>query len=188
MTNAIDINKHTSDKVSEKNWYAIRVTYNRELKVKEDLESRGMEYFLPMHYIEKIKGERKFKILTPAIHNLIFIHCSQDEMKTYKAETALPIRYIMNNETHRPVIVPERQMKSFIAVAGNYDEQIIYLDYDTTTLRKGEKVRITGGVFEGAIGEFLRLKGDRRVVVTIPGVAAVATAFIHPSLIQKFED
>ena len=41
--------------------------------------------------------------------------------------------------------------------------------------------------FEGCEGVFMRLKGDRRVVVSIPGVVAVATAFIHPSLIQKLE-
>ena len=32
----------------EKVWYALRVTYNRELKVKDDLDSRGVESFIPM--------------------------------------------------------------------------------------------------------------------------------------------
>lgn len=50
-------------------------------------------------------------------------------------------------------------------------------------MQKGDRVRITGGVFEGVEGIFVRVKGDRRVVVSIQGVMAVATTFIHPSLI-----
>ena len=32
----------------KKVWYALRVTYNRELKVKSDLDARGIASFLPM--------------------------------------------------------------------------------------------------------------------------------------------
>ena len=34
----------------EKVWFAIRVTYNRELRVKEDLDARGITNFVPMQY------------------------------------------------------------------------------------------------------------------------------------------
>ena len=43
-------------------------------------------------------------------------------------------------------------------------------------------------MFEGAEGYFIRIKGDRRVVVCINGIAAVATAFVHPSLVTKIND
>ena len=96
----------------------------------------------------------------------------------------VPIRYIMDRETRRPLVVPDRQMHSFIAVAGAYDEQIVYLDPSIVSLREGDRVRIVGGVFSGVEGIFIRIKGDRRVVVSIEGVMAVATAFVHPSLIE----
>lgn len=170
---------------SVKQWYAIRVTYNREMKVKQELDSLKISNFLPMKYSIVTRGERRIKVLTPAIHNLIFVNLSYEEMKEYRDKTMMPIRYIMDRETHRPIIIPKKQMDNFIAVAGTFDEQVIYLDMELTQMKKGEKVRITGGIFEGAEGEFVRVKGDRRVVVTIPGIVAVATAFIHPSLIEK---
>ena len=45
---------------------------------------------------------------------------------------------------------------------------------------------IVGGDFEGQEGVFLKVKGarDRRVVVEIQGVIAVAMATIHPDLIE----
>ena len=169
----------------EKNWYAIRVTYNREMIVKQDLDSKHIECFLPMKYKIEMRGERKIKVLKPAINNLIFIYTSSEKMKEYKEHSALPIRYIMNRETHQPIVVPTKQMQNFIAVAGTMNEQLIYLETDINSFTKGDRVRVTGGVFEGAEGQFVRVKGDRRVVVCIPGIAAVATAFIHPSLVEK---
>jgi transcription antitermination factor NusG len=171
-----------------KKWLAIRVTYNREMKVKRELESIHIENFLPMKYRIIVRGEKKIKELVPAIHNLIFVYITPEDLKSYKATTALPIRYIMNRETREPIVIPEQQMQNFIAVAGNPTEQIVYLDPDVSNFKKGDKVKIIGGVFEGAEGYFMRIKGDRRVVVCINGIAAVATAFIHPSLVKKIDE
>lgn len=70
----------------------------------------------------------------------------------------------------------------------SYEEQIVYLDPAVTALQKGDRVRITGGVFEGVEGIILRVKGDRRVSVCIKGVMAVATAYVHPSLMELVSD
>ena len=173
---------------TDKQWYAIRVTYNRELKVKADLDAQGIDNFIPMKYVSVMRGkERRVKKLVPAIHNLIFMLVDRATMVQYKATTTLPIRYIMNRETHQPVVIPRKQMDNFIAVAGNHSEQLLYIENDPIILHKGDKVRITGGLFEGAIGTLMRIKGNRRVVVSIPGVIAVATTDIHPSLIEKIE-
>lgn len=166
-------------------WYALRVTYNRELKVKSDLDARGISSFVPMQYKRVLREGRMIKKLVPSVHNLVFVNIEPARMAEYKASTALPVRYIMNHETHKPIIVPDRQMKSFIAVAGTHDEQLIYLDPNPGDFSQGDRVRILAGPFEGAEGVFVRVKGDRRVVVNIPGIVAVATTFIHPSLIEK---
>ena len=169
-----------------KQWFAIRVTYSREMALKEYLDRCRMESFIPMSYKEVIKGERKVRKLVPVIHNLVFVRSTREKLDEIKRDISLkiPIRYIMDRETRRPLVVPDRQMHSFIAVAGAYDEQIVYLDPTIVSLRGGDRVRIVGGVFSGVEGIFIRIKGDRRVVVSIEGVMAVATAFVHPSLIE----
>ena len=174
---------------SQLNWYALRITYSRELALKEYLDAEHIENFIPMHYVYVMKGERKMRKLVPVVHNLVFVRTTRkqlDEIKEVKG-AVLPIRYIMDRETHQPITIPKVQMRNFIAVAGNFDEQLIYLDPTCVNMAKGARVRITGGIFEGVEGEFIRIKGDRRVVVAIQGVMAVATAFIHPSLIELIE-
>ena len=168
-------------------WFAIRVTYSREMVLKAYLDECGIESFIPMAYKEVMKGERKVQKLLPVIHNLVFVRSTRKKLDEMKQEVSLkiPMRYIMNREKREPLIVPDRQMCSFIAVAGAYDEQIVYLDSNVVSLRPGDRVRITGGIFAGVEGNFIRVKGDRRVVVSIEGVMAVATAFVHPSLIER---
>ena len=74
-----------------------------------------------------------------------------DEIKK-EISLKVPLRYIMDREKHEPLVVPDRQMSSFIAVAGAYDEQVVYLDSQVVSLREGDRVRITGGVFAGVEG------------------------------------
>ena len=170
---------------SEYHWYALRITYSRELVLKEFLDKNNIENFIPMRYEYVTRKEQRIRKLVPAIHNLVFIYSTRKKIDEIKEENAvlLPLRYIMDRETKQPIIVPEIQMRHFIAIAGSYDQQVIYLPPTDYSMQKGDRVRITGGVFEGVEGIFVRVKGDRRVVVSIQGVMAVATTFIHPSLI-----
>ena len=79
-------------------------------------------------------------------------------------------------------------MRDFIAVAGTYEEQLLYLPADEARLQAGDRVRITGGIWAGVEGHLLRVKGDCRVVVEIRGFMAVATAALHPSLVEKIPE
>lgn len=174
---------------TKKKWYAMRITYCREIAFKGYLDSRKLKNFIPMRYEEGYSGCRKYRKLVPVIHNLIFIYSSKKLLDTIKKELEdrLPVHYIMDRELHRPIVIPEKQMRDFIAVAGTYDEQLIWLDPSSTKFKKGDKVRITGGLLKGVEGVLTRIKGDRRIVVAIQGFMAVATAYIHPSLLEKKE-
>lgn len=173
-------------------WYPLRVTYSRELLLKEVLDAEKIESYIPMHYeYVKAGGGKSGSIrkLVPVVHNLIFVHSSLKCIERIKKSVAsfLVVRYIFDRETRLPIVVPDNQMQSFIAVSGSYDEQVVYLDPVATSLQRGDSVRITGGVFGGVEGVVIRVKGDRRIAVCIQGVMAVATTYVHPSLIEKIE-
>ena len=99
------------------------------------------------------------------------------------------LQYIINRE-HQKIIVPDAQMQTFIAVTGTYDDQLIWINPEDLNLKKGTRVRITAGDFEGQEGTFIKVKGarDKRVVIAIQGVIAVAMATLHPSLIEVIKD
>ena len=137
-----------------------------------------------------LKNGKRTRKQVPAIHNLVFIYSTRLRIDALKERLGinLPIRFIMDRKHHSPIIIPDTQMRNFILVAGTYEEAILYIDTVELQLVKGQKVRITGGVFEGVIGEFVRIRHDRRVVVNIEGVMAVATTHIPVTLIQPITE
>ena len=74
----------------------------------------------------------------------------------------------------------------FVVTAGH--EGLELLGDDKPEYHIGDRVVVTGGPFKGAEGHIKRIKRDRRLVVTIPGIVAVATTYIHPSLLSKVDE
>lgn len=170
----------------EELWYAMRATYRRGQQARELLENAGAKCFIPMKWEEKSVRGRKVRRYTPVAGNLIFVYGRQSVIQNVKSRAEY-LQYMTDSRSREKITVPEEQMQQFIAAVGSYNEQFIFLKASDIDLTKGEKVRITGGEFEGRTGTFMRVKGarEKRVVVAIPGVMAVAYAAIHPSLVEK---
>ncbi len=171
----------------------MRVTYQRELKVKERLDQLGIDNFVPMRRVRKTtkEGTRIWQVES-AIHNYIFIKTDKNTISELKRLEIPWLRYVMRREgdfVKGPLTVPERQMLSFIAIAGNENEKILYLNSEEINLSRGDKVRILSGPFEGAEGTFMKVHNGRgkRVVVKIEGVVAVATTIIPSVLVEKID-
>lgn len=159
-------------------WFPMRVTYQRELLVKQHLDQLEIENFLPMQ-VDWANQEKK---LVPAIHNLIFVRSTRQqltELKMTKRELE-PLRYMMNNAESGGdiMVVPDKQMENFIRVASVEDDTVMYLDNDSYINKVGRHVRITDGQFKDVEGVIKRIKKNRYVVVQIEGVAAVAITYV----------
>lgn len=109
---------------NKQRWYALRVTYGREMLVKGYLDGIGVESYIPMHFARRTYGERTRKVWEPLIHNLLFICTSAVRLKEIKACTTLPIRYIMDRETKAPTVIPDNQMRDFMAVVATRNEHV----------------------------------------------------------------
>ena len=94
------------------------------------------------------------------------------------------IFFYLNPERKFPAPIPEKEMNNFILVTSVADD-LIPLGEVTPNLLPGDRVRVTGGLFEGAEGVIKRIKGDRRLIVSIDCFTAVATCFIRPELLEK---
>ena len=173
-------------------WFPMRVTYHREMKIKALLDELGIESFVPQRYeLVETKASGKKRMLVPAIHNLIFVKSTQEQITQLKMtrEAFAPMRYIMkrsfsSNEKREILHVPDEQMNNFMRVASLQDERIMFLDYNQLRNNIGKPVRIIDGYFAGVEGTIKRINRNKRVVVQIEGVAAVAIAFVPASCIK----
>lgn len=171
------------------NWYAVRTMYCNDMNVGHYLKARGAEVFIPMHYVDIKRGGVMRKVLEPVVRNIVFVRTTRNLLDIAKEELEpkWAIRLFMNHATKEPIIIPEEQMRSFIAVAGTYDEQLLYLGSEELEYKVGDKVRIIAGPFQGAQGRLLRIKGHKRLVVEIENVMAVATTYIPAQMVEKIE-
>lgn len=168
-------------------WFPMRVTYHRELKIKSILDDLGIENFLPMHFelVETKTGGKK-SVLTPAIHNLLFVHSTQERLTELKMtrEKLSPMRYIMKRSSDNQseiMHVPDQQMENFMRVASVQDDRVMFLDNNDFINKVGQRVKVIDGCFSGVEGVIKRINRNKHVVVQLEGLAAVAIAFVPAS-------
>lgn len=166
-------------------WFAIRVTYSREMSVKSYLDGVGTECYVPMHYADRTYGGQKRKVWEPLIHNLLFVRTTRENLRAIKAGTNLPIRYIIDRESGEPTVIPDRQMQDFMAIVATRNEHIEIVEARKFDLSGGDRVRVTGGIFAGVEGCYVRHKGHSKVAVEIGGLATALTAYVPAKYVEK---
>ena len=173
-------------------WYVLRVTYQREITASKALEELQIEHYVPT-IRTRIRNEKGVSIgwkTEPLVHNYIFIHDSYENILRIKQGKLDYLRFIMGKDDEGvmsvPQYVPEKQMADFIKVVRTMGFKSVDPDID---LRKGDRVRVLTGPFEGVEGVYVRMpnRHEKRVVVKIEGIAAVATVALNASDVEKIE-
>jgi transcription antitermination factor NusG len=170
-------------------WYALRVSYSRELKVQERLVSEGVRTFVPMMWKKKEVDGKVVKVLVPAVNNLCFAFSTRERLKDFIASYGekSPVHFIWNRATRNPIVVPERQMNDFMQVASTLDEDLIYLTEISAKLREGQTVRVKNGPLAGITGKIVRIRKSRRILVELPGTLAIASTYVKMEDVEVVE-
>jgi transcription antitermination factor NusG len=152
-------------------WYIAKVKYRTEKKIKQYLEHEGIQHFI-------LSDEMK-----PAIPVLVFIRTDYERALSLPSESGFSISYLCDPYTKRFQVIPDKQMQDFLFLQGLPDKAIPLSHPDD--LHGGEKVRVIGGEFAGIEGELHRIRGHKRVVVKLRGVASMATTYIPKEHLEK---
>ena len=197
-----------------KNWYALKVFFNKVFEAEASLEEMGIETYFPVS-LKEIKGEEFFRIKkrlstpdnsrndnqyicegprifkrAPVVNSLVFF---RTEPKNVSAVSEM-IRgrgfVYMNAERQKPAIIPDRQMEMFRMVSSSGADGLeFFSEKSIVSYAKGDRVRVTmDGPLKGAEGYIKRIKKDRRLLVAIEGFIAVATAHIPPEYLEKVQE
>jgi transcription antitermination factor NusG len=154
-------------------WYAAQIKYQTEKRIKEYLEQRGIEHYIPV---------QKDKL---AISRLVFIHADYPTAYSLPIDSGYTFNYINDPVTHKFKIIPDKQMRDFILLQSLPDSIIIIENVENT--KTWERVRVIKGEFAGIEGELIRIKGHKRVVIRIDGLCSLATSYIPKEYLEKVE-
>ncbi|MBR5354283.1 MAG: KOW motif-containing protein [Bacteroidales bacterium] len=159
--------KNTVNDETNTRWYAARVLYNRVRPIRDRLATDSVESFVP-----------------EIIGSLVFIKATRDYIGMLEQDYFNRMWLYRDPLTHKPSPIPDKEMEVFVFVCTAGRRGLTFLGDDKAEYHQGDRVRVTDGTFKGAEGHIVRIKKDRRLVVTIRGVAAVATTFIHPQFLE----
>ncbi len=118
---------------------------------------------------------------------VIFMRCTMSFATGLLSEFWGKIYFYLNPERKHPAPIQEKEMNNFILVT-SVTGDLINLSDVTEEFLKGDRVRVTAGLFEGAEGVVKRIKGHRRLVVSINSFVAVATCHIAPEFLEKITE
>lgn len=165
-------------------WYVAYTQVNQELLIKKKLDELGIENFLPLE--EQVQdtplGRKTIRVLL--IHGMIFIRTDKVTSFSLINEYSLNIVYLKDLEGRRSLIVPDKQMEDFMFLLDFSPDGIEILNKD---LKRGDRVRVIKGPLQGLMGELVRLRGHKRVVIRLEGVVSIATSYIPGSFLERIE-
>ncbi len=166
-------------------WYALKVFYNRVVYLRS-LFPEDVETYTPMQTVEQYERGQLSYVEKQLIPSLLFVRCSEDWLVKFKHEHNVDFMYYAEPDSSRPGAIPDSEMRSFILVtSADAGRDVKYFGADAPEYRTGDRVRVTGGIYAGAEGYIKRIKKDRKLIVSVTGVAVVAVSYIHPDFLEK---
>lgn len=162
------------------------------LKVNKMLAMVDVNHRKDSRYIQDgvIIYERK-----PLVTSLIFVRA--DEAEICSVDTRLKEEMIMGRmlgfiyksaDFTRKATIPDKQMESFRLLTEKGGNGLTFFTSNLVRLAQGDRVRVIDGPLKGAEGYIKRIKKDRRLLVCVEGVIAVASSYIPERMLEKIKD
>ena len=170
---------------AEVKWYAMSATYRSELKVKEYLDSKQVECFVPLVPAFRVVNRRRVKALVPAVSNLIFVHAPKNTIDALKkTQSRWQYKMMSDGQKSVPVVVPDSQMTSFIEACGLVTDKKNFLDAESFAaldLKNGDRIRIIREDGVPLEGYLVAVQGKRQKTILINAGNVLAVKLDHTS-------
>lgn len=152
----------------------------------ENLVKAGVEFYLPVKSIEFLEDEQMKVREEGVMKNLIFIKTDLDAHALSNAIDGLRAPYV-DRSTGKPAVVPDAEMHRFMKFLEYSNMKAQVLSDPFQRFRVFQKVRVKAGDFAGIEGYVLRIRGDRKLIVSL-GNMAIAVSGIHHTLFEPIEE
>lgn len=162
-------------------WYAVYTTSRAEKKVKQRLDEVHIENYLPLRTEIRIWSDRKKKITLPLIPGYIFVHIpAEDILKILN----IPGVVTFLKEKSLPAVIPDDQIHRLrMMVEYAFDE----VEFMTSPVNIGDKVRVKQGNLEGLIGELVEVRGKYKIAIRLQYFGCALTT-VPVSWVEKWKD
>ena len=162
----------------ESNWYAIWTRSRHEKLVRDQLDKKHVEVFLPTIGKWSHWKDRKKKIDWPLFPGYLFARFEVDDrIKVLKCDGVSQI--ISNNGQMSPV--PEIEIESIRTLVESE------LAYDPVPLiKEGDMVKVTHGPLRGVVGRLVRKGAHARLVLSVDLIGQAVSVEVDASDVKPY--
>ena len=171
-------------------WYALKVFFNKVFGIDEQLKLQGIETYFPTEKRERCVHGVMRQVTCPMIASLLFFRTTETQAIAIERSLSDQISLYshITDNGRRPVAIPDHEMNMFMLVASSGEQGIEVMSQDTLAkLKIGSRVRVTDGPFKGSEGNICRIRGRRRMIVSIRGVCTIVTTYIPNGFLQPLD-
>lgn len=159
-------------------WFAVRSRPQAEIPALAGLKERGFEVFLPMERRLRRTPKGRVTVEHPLIPGYLFVGVKDWGPGIHEAEAVTAIRQVVRFANGEPAPIPTLMNEAGEEVHFVYALQALCASgaFDFTprlkTFEPDEKVKITGGLFVGHIGQIVTCTPGERARVMLSGLFA----------------
>ena len=165
-------------------WHAVFTASRAEKKVRDRLEERGGEGFLPVQTVLRQWTYRKSRVVVPVIAGLVFVRVGRQEQVKVQVkvlQTKGVVAFLRLKGEAGAAVIPDKQMEDFRFLLDFSEEAV---EMTNENIKAGDLVRVVKGSLRGMEGELIRHKGMTKVLVRID-MLGCAMVNIPASFVEK---
>jgi transcription antitermination factor NusG len=143
----------------EPKWYAAYTCANHEKKVRDQLEKRSVESFLPVYETVRHWKDRRMRLEMPLFAGYVFVHLAlRDRFRVLQ----IPGVSQLVGFGGQPASLPDQEIEA-LRQRLTRETRIEPHPY----LKAGRRVRVRRGPLQGLVGILVRKKNDLRFVISL---------------------
>jgi len=144
-------------------WYVMYTAPRSEKKVEQRLREKGLEVYLPI--VEEVRqwSDRKKKVQKPLFNGYLFVFTSKDKLWE-SLQVSGAVKFVNFAGEHATVRDSEIEAIKRIISTG------ISVEVETSTIEKGQQVKILGGALQGFQGECIQKGNKDYFIIRIPSI------------------
>ena len=145
----------------ETTWFAIRTRPRFEKKVSVELLEKGVEAFLPLHYVTRQWSDRRQIVSLPLFPGYTFVRIAPDQASRIRVlRTNGVIQFVGTTMLGTPI--PDEEIE---AIRRLLTQNVPFSVHPY--IRVGQKVRIRGGALDGVKGLLTKVNRDQSLIISV---------------------
>ena len=162
--NGSSVNGTDDREACTKSWIALYTRPRSEKKVRDYLNSIGIENYLPVQYQLRQWSDRKKLVEVVVIPMVIFVTIERPETFNIPSNPLILRPVYQMGRDKKPALIPDSQIAQLKFILGQSDYPVTF---DSTIFKVNDKVRVVRGPLMGLTGEIVDCD-DKYLELAVP--------------------